>query len=139
MEEILLTCRNETSICLSDLDWDSFMRGLSQLRQKSTLFSSIAKELTTSVAPDEERILDQLMKAGSKDDQEEILVTLVRRMLMGFTGGTEEEIDIHVALFSYGVDSVGASFMKSRIFSELDIDLEVRWAMSQHAFNPKCF
>ena len=124
MENNLLTHPNETCISICDIGWNLFFKG-ERSRITRILFERIIKEFNDTDTSDDEKLLSKFMKANSKEEQEEILLQFIRRVLVTFTGGTEEEIDSNVSLYNYGVDSVGAAYLRSGIFNELDVDIEV--------------
>ena len=105
------------------MEWERFFQSASS---SSSLYDAMRLEVGDNVKSHEENILAMLSNASSKDEQEYILLEFIKKVLVTFTGGTEEEIDCYVPLINYGVDSVGASLFKSQILHELNIDLEVK-------------
>ena len=122
MEEILLSNSPETSLCLCDIDWERFIQTMSRGR---SLGAYMQLEVGNSLTREGDGILTRLKTASSKEDQESILLDFIKKVLLSFTGGTEDEIDCFVPLVNYGVDSVGASLFKSKMLQDLNIDLEV--------------
>ena len=122
MEEILLANPPETCLCICDIDWERYLRTVSDSR---SLFEFMRLEVGNSLHSDGDDVLTILRKASSREDQEHVLLEFIKRILVSFTGGIEEEIDCFVPLVNYGVDSVGASLFKSRVLQDLNIDLEV--------------
>ena len=122
MEEILLSNPTETSLCVCDIDWERFIQTMSRGR---SLGAYMQLEVGSSPNQEGDGILTRLTKAASKEDQEYMLLDFIKKVLLSFTGGSEDEIDCFVPLVNYGVDSVGASLFKSKMLQDLDIDLEV--------------
>lgn len=122
MEEILLSNPDETCLCICDIDWHRFLQSEPA---HSSLFYNMQREIEDSPTSHTENILTMLSKSSLKEDKENILLEFIKKILATFTGGSEEEIDCHVSLINYGVDSVGASLFKSQILKEFNIDIEV--------------
>ena len=122
MEEILLSRPDETCLCICDIDWQRFLQ-LSP--SHSSLLEMMQRELEDNHTRHSKNILTMLSNTSLKEEQECILLEFIKKILVTFTGGSEEEIDCYVPLINYGVDSVGASLFKSQILHELNIDIEV--------------
>ena len=122
MEEILLSSPDETCLCICDIDWQRFLQ-LSPFH--SSLFEIMRRELENNLTCHSKNILTMLSNASLKEEQERILLEFIKKILVTFTGGSEDEIDVYVPLINYGVDSVGASLFKSQILHDLEIDIEV--------------
>ena len=123
MEEILVSCPDETSLCICDMEWEQFLK---MAAEHSSLFSHIRREMEGNVTSYDESVLADLSNAPSREEQEHILLDFIKKILVTFTGGAEEEIDCYVPLVNYGVDSVGASLFKSQILHRFKIDIEVK-------------
>ena len=122
MEEILLSNATETCLCICDMEWERFLQTVSSGR---SFFEMMRQETGDSLIPQGQNILTILVTASSREDQEYILLEFIKKVLVSFTGGNEEEIDCYVPLVNYGVDSVGASLFRSKILQDFNIDLEV--------------
>ena len=122
MEEILLSNSGETCLCICDIEWERFLQTLSNGR---SFFEMMRLEKGDSLTSQGENILTVLLNASSRDDQEYVLLEFIKKVLVSFTGGNEEEIDCYVPLVNYGVDSVGASLFRSKILQDFNIELEV--------------
>ena len=122
MEEILLSNSVETCLCVCDMEWERFLQTVSNGR---SFFEMMRLEKGDSLTSQGENILTVLLNASSRDDQEYVLLEFIKKVLVSFTGGNEEEIDCYVPLVNYGVDSVGASLFRSKILQDFNIELEV--------------
>ena len=125
MDKILTTMPHLSNVCITDIDWQKFLRSLPPKKASSPLFESIREEFPDTEEASEGRLLDMILKAKSRDRQREILREFISRWLAGWIGGSAEEIDMNVPLFTYGIDSVGASALKGEIEKQVDIDFEV--------------
>ena len=122
MEEILLSDPPETSICVCDIDWERLLQAVSTSRP---LLELMRLEVGNNFGSEGDDVLTILKNASSREEQEYILLEFIKKVLVSFTGGNQEEIDCYVPLVNYGVDSVGASLFKSKMLKDLHIDLEV--------------
>lgn len=125
MEKFLLSASSDVSLCISDIDWEIFYHGSSRAKTGDILFSEMAKTLDSTIAREEGRRLDEIMKLKSEEKQEDNLLAFVLKLLANYTGGSEDEIDNNTSLINHGLESVGASYLRDSISKELAVDLEV--------------
>ena len=123
MEEILVSCPYESVLSICDMEWERFFKSSPEHR---SLFNNVHREMEDNITSHDESVLAVLSNAPSREEQEYILLDFIKKILVTFTGGAEEEIDCYVPLVNYGVDSVGASLFKSQILHEFNIDIEVK-------------
>lgn len=125
MDKVLTTMPYKSNICICDVDWRKFLRSLPSKKANSIIFDAIRREIPDSDDSSEEKLLDMILRERSRERQREILLTFIVRWIAAWISGTAEEVDTNVPLFTYGIDSVGASALKSQIEKDLQIDLEV--------------
>ena len=130
MDRVLTTMPNHSNITISDVDWITFLRVLPSQKSNSIIYDAIRKELPPTKDSGDGKLLEMVLQAKTREKQLEILTQFVVRWLAAWIGGSEEEIDRNVALFTYGIDSVGASALKGQIEKDLQIDFEVSLSYS---------
>ena len=103
-----------------------FLQSLPTKKSKSIIYDAIRKEIPEMEGSGDGELLQMVLQARTMEKRREILIQFIVRWLAAWIGGAEEEIDRNVPLFTYGIDSVGASALKGQIEKDLQIDFEVR-------------
>ena len=125
MERVMTTAPHKSNVCICDIDWQTFRHRLPNIDSKYISYSTILQELPAVSTSVDGELLGLISKESSREKQKEILLGFVIGWLANWIKGSEEEIDCNVALFTYGIDSVGASVLKSKVESDLQVVLEV--------------
>eukprot|EP00794_Sanderia_malayensis_P013962 gene13962-15419_t len=129
MDSVLTTMPGKSNICICDVDWMTFLHSLPTRKSQSIIYDAIRKELPETESSSGGQLLEMVLNAKSMEKKREIVLQFIVRWLATWIGGLEEEIDLNVPLFTYGIDSVGASVLKNQIEKELQIDFEVFYYM----------
>ena len=124
MDEVLTTMRRRSNVCICDIDWRTFLNSLPVRKANSIIYDELRKEIP---AHEEacENILERILKARSNEKRLEIITTYIKEWIAAWISGSAEEVDCNVSLFTYGIDSVGATALKSQIEKDLQIDFQV--------------
>ena len=125
MEKVITAAPQKSNVCICDIDWQTFRHRITNVDSKHISYSTILQELPEVSTSVDGELLSLISKEGSREKQREILQAYVTGWLANWIKGSEEEIDCNVALFTYGIDSVGASVLKGKIESDLQVVLEV--------------
>lgn len=134
MEKVMTTAPQKPNVCICDIDWQTFRHRLPNVDSKHISYSTILQEIPEVSTSVDGELLCLISKETSREKQKEILIAYVIGWLANWIRGSEEEIDCNVALFTYGIDSVGASVLKGKIESDLQIVLEVSiWVVRPRA------
>ena len=121
----MVTMPQKSSVCICDIDWQTFRHRSPKVDSSHISYSAILQDFPEENRSADAKILSLISKERSREKQREIILAYIIEWLANWVEGCEEEIDCNVALFTYGIDSVGASVLKSKIELDLQIVLEV--------------
>lgn len=121
----MVTMPQKSSVCICDIDWQTFRHRSTKVDPSHISYSAILQDFPEDKTSVDGETLGLISKERSREKQKDMLLAYVIEWLANWVKGSEEEIDCNVALFTYGIDSVGASALKGKIESDLQIVLEV--------------
>ena len=123
MDKVLTSMPMRCNICICDVDWRTFLNSLPVRKANSIIYDEIRKEI-----PNTEKvtgnILEMILNAPSNERRLEIITTYIKEWIAAWISGSAEEVDCNVSLFTYGIDSVGATALKSQIEKDLQINFQ---------------
>ena len=121
----MVTMPQKSSLCICDIDWQTFRHRSPKVDSSHISYSAILQDFPEENRSADAKILSLISKERSREKQREIILAYIIEWLANWVKGSEEEIDCNVALFTYGIDSVGSSELKSKIEFDLQIAIEV--------------
>lgn len=124
MDQVLTNMPQRSNICICDVDWRTFLNSLPTRKSNSLIYDEIRKEIPQSEDL-RGNILEMILKTRSSERRLEIITSYIKEWIAAWISGAAEEVDCNVALFSYGIDSVGATALKGQIEKDLQIDFQV--------------
>ena len=124
MDKVLSQMPQKSNMCICDIDWNTFLRSLPSKKANSIIYDEIRKELPEQTE-NSGNILEMILAAKSKEKQLAILLGYIKGWVAAWVSGSPEEIDCNVPMFTYGIDSVGATAIKGQIEKDLKIDFQV--------------
>ncbi|WP_415954460.1 type I polyketide synthase [Streptomyces sp. KLOTTS4A1] len=126
--------QNETSLLIADIDWERFYVAFTAIRHSPLLedvpdVRDIARAMADSGSGDEPSELVQRLAGLTEQEQETILVELIRECVsavLGFSGN--EAVPVRKAFREMGFDSVTAVELRNRLSSRTGLKLPVTTA-----------
>lgn len=124
MDEVLTTMPERSNICICDVDWRTFLNSLPIRKAHSLIYDEMWKEIPKA-ENNIGNILEMILKERSNEKRLEIITGYIKGWIAAWISGSAEEVDCNVPLFTYGIDSVGATALKSQIEKDLQLDFQV--------------
>ena len=123
MDIALTTMPLRYNICICDIDWKTFLNSLPARKANSIIYDEIWKEIP-KVDKARGSILEMILNETSNERRLEIITTYVKEWIAAWISGSAEEVDCNVSLYTYGIDSVGATALKNQIEKDLQINFQ---------------
>ncbi|MEV0695944.1 type I polyketide synthase [Streptomyces sp. NPDC050388] len=126
--------QNETSLLIADIDWERFYVAFTAIRRSPLLedipdVRDIARAMAEADNGDEPSELVQRLAGLTEQEQEDVLVELIRECVsavLGFSGN--EAVPVRKAFREMGFDSVTAVELRNRLSSRTGLKLPVTTA-----------
>ena len=124
MDKVLTSMPQRSNICICDIDWRTFLNSLPVRKANSIIYDEIRKEIPKTDKGGG-NILEMILNERSNERRLEIITTYIKEWIAAWISGSAEEVDCNVSLFTYGIDSVGATALKGQIEKDLQINFQV--------------
>ncbi|WP_166020642.1 SDR family NAD(P)-dependent oxidoreductase, partial [Streptomyces chilikensis] len=126
--------QDETSLLIADIDWERFYTAFTAIRSSPLLedvpeVRAVARALAEAGGGDEPSELVQRLAGLTEQEQENVLVELIRECVsavLGFSGN--EAVPVRKAFREMGFDSVTAVELRNRLSSRTGLKLPVTTA-----------
>ncbi|WP_151771072.1 type I polyketide synthase [Streptomyces abyssomicinicus] len=126
--------QDETSLLIADIDWERFYTAFTAIRSSPLLedipeVKAVARAMAESGGGDEPSELVQRLAGLTEQEQENVLVELIRECVsavLGFSGN--EAVPVRKAFREMGFDSVTAVELRNRLSSRTGLKLPVTTA-----------
>ena len=119
LKRVLLQHSNQTQVCLALINWQVYLKNhtsprLQLIREETLMFADGSKVMTLK-----ELALQPLeFRVAYVED-------FIRRLLSSWSGTEAAEVDLNVALYKYGIDSIAATNMRLEIHNNIGAAFEV--------------
>ena len=124
MDSVLTKMPLRCNICICDIEWRTFLNSLPTRKANSIIYDEIRKEIP-KVEKARGNILEMILNETSNERRLEIITTYIKEWIAAWISGSAEEVDCNVSLYTYGIDSVGATAFKNQIEKDLQINFQV--------------
>ena len=127
LEEFLTKHSDQSQIIICDIDWSTYLKSSAYILHRSPRLQSLDNETLARNKPNDITCGMTLQQLACIEPQQrrKIVEDFIRRLLSTWTEADCHEVDLNLALYKYGVDSIGAANMSLRIRNGIGAIFEV--------------
>lgn len=126
MEQFLSHHSEDSQIILCDMDWSTYLKSSAYILHRSPRLQSLDDETRISKANDSTNGMTLEQLAGlDPGERRKTVESFIRGLLSSWSEAEDHEINLNLALYKYGVDSIGAANMSLQIRNKLGAIFEV--------------